>query len=280
MPFAPQLMKIKFTPRICILLAFILCQSCHFPVEKRIVRGHDNFNLDRELVEDCKAVSPSGNQQVSAYVSSGNQKIDEGDFNSAVEYFTLAIGVDPGFYYAYFMRALAYRKLGQPVRAIDDYKKVEEFGPSAIVRDGCLFDNMAIAYSDLGAFHIAIAYHDKALKLAPSNPFIISNRGSTRMAMRNYGGAVEDFSKSLELRPQGNPALLNIGTALSLDGRYRESIEYFDLAIESYQRPRDYVMRGLAYVNLEEVGKACEDLRFALKNGESKISNFVDSYCD
>ena len=271
-------MNSKTFNKAFVLPLFILLQSCQAPDSTHLKQSQRGYDPNKALVEDCNAYSPSQNQQASQYASLGYKNLKDGDFDSAINDLSLAIDADPNYYYAYSQRGIAFRKIGQSASAIDDYKKVENFGPKSLVQDGCLFDNMAIAYTDLGEFDIAISYHDKALRLSPNNPFIISNRGSTKMDMKNYSGAVLDFQRSLELSPEG-PALLNIGLALILNGRFKESIKYLDQAIQIHQMPNLYAMRGLAYMNLDDTKKACNDLIFALKNGWAAVNDFVDSYC-
>jgi len=237
------------------------------------------YEPDTRLVSDCKKIWLIEGKEENQYLVQGGVHLSEGKYDLAIENYTLALDIAPDSYVAFFQRGVAYKKAGDFVSAINDYKKAQKVNPRITIKDGCLFDNIANAYHQLGDFKIAISYHDKALKLSPNNPFIINNRGLTIMEMKNYDGAVKDFHRSLELLPEGNPALLNIGTALSLNGRYKESIKYFDQAIQKYQMPKHYALRGLTYVDLGDIDKACSDLIYALKNGETKATDFVDSYC-
>ena len=238
------------------------------------------YEPDTTLVRDCKTIWLIEGKEENKYLVQGGVHLSEGKYDLAIENYTLAINIAPDSYVAFSQRGVAYKKAGDFVSAINDYKEAQKVDPGLAIKDGCLFDNIANAYQRLGDFKIAISYHDKALKLSPNNPFIIYNRGLTRMEMKNYDGAFMDFQRSLELLPDGNPALLVIGTALSLNGRYKESIKYFDQAIQKYQRPNHYALRGLTYLDLDDTDKACSDLIYALENGETKVSDFVETYCN
>ena len=62
----------------------------------------------------------------------GIEHIRQGNKDSAIEDFTKAIEIDPGYYYAYYNRALVYYRSGNLVDCLADYNKAIELNPENV----------------------------------------------------------------------------------------------------------------------------------------------------
>ncbi|MGD8455680.1 MAG: tetratricopeptide repeat protein [Anaerolineales bacterium] len=82
----------------------------------------------------------------------GIEDVRQGNNNSAIEEFTRAIEIDPGYYYAYVNRALSYYWSGDLVNALADYDKAIELHP----------DNVYWTI-ERGFLHMEIGNREKAL---------------------------------------------------------------------------------------------------------------------
>ena len=65
-------------------------------------------------------------------------------------------------------RGVAYRSLGQPQRAIQDFDEAMRLGPSN-PSIASTYTNRGNAYEDLGQYQRAIQDHDEAIRLDPQN---------------------------------------------------------------------------------------------------------------
>lgn len=83
---------------------------------------------------------------------------DEGEYEAAIEQFTLAIKLNPELALAYYWRASTYQRLGQVEKAVADYRKALELEPEEIqiqadiANTYALFDEMDEAVAELEAF--------------------------------------------------------------------------------------------------------------------------------
>ncbi|WP_083862889.1 tetratricopeptide repeat protein [Calothrix sp. PCC 7507] len=86
------------------------------------------------------------------------------------------------------------------------------------------------------------------------------------MTLRNYQGAIADYTKVIQLSPSAN-AYSDRGFALAALSKYREAIADYDRAISLV--PKHYTAhygRGLARVNLGDKKGALSDLQRAESN--------------
>lgn len=97
--------------------------------------------------EDCKA--------------KGDELVENGNFEAAIENYTQALESDPGSAEAYFKRAGCKRNMG----------KLEE----------------------------AIADFDKVVEIAPDIPIAYLNRGSVKNALMDNEGALADYNQVIDL---------------------------------------------------------------------------------
>lgn len=257
----------------------VLCQACQSPIQSSTSREESAVDLEKAVIVDCVPLPPSKISKANQYFLKAEKELDALRYQAAIANYSLAIKADPLFAHAYASRGVAQKKLGNLREAIGDYKKAIDLYPKHRERDGCLLDNIGNAYSGLGEYSIALDYHDRANKISPSNPTILSNRGSTKMSAEDYAGAVRDFRKSLSLKPRPNFAILNIGQALLFDDRPEESLRYFDQAIDQYQRAMDYSGRGFAYFSLGKVELACSDWKVAVANGIQSLAGKIAKHC-
>lgn len=92
------------------------------------------------------------------------------------------------------------------------------------------------------------------------------NRGILRMRADDYDGALEDYARGLELRPDLAEAFVNRGAALIFLKRYKEAIESLDKGIAMGTRKLHYAYynRAMANEGLGDVKQAYYDYKKAL----------------
>lgn len=98
---------------------------------------------------------------------------------------------------AYFNRAMALANLGKQNEAIRDYTKAMELNPKLAEA----YNGRGYAYSKLGQYDQAIADYTKSCELIPNFSYAYNNRGSTYLLSGKYQEAIEDFSRVAEMDP-------------------------------------------------------------------------------
>ncbi|HEY7647865.1 MAG TPA: tetratricopeptide repeat protein [Methylomirabilota bacterium] len=123
-----------------------------------------------------------------------------------------------------------------------------------------------MAYYDKGAWGAAVAAFDEAIQRDPLSESAYANRGAARLHLGDAQGAVEDFTRALEMKPS-DPAVLffNRGNAYALAGNTVGAISDFTRAVEI--RPdfaRSFFNRGLVRARTGDLQGARVDWRQAI----------------
>lgn len=111
------------------------------------------------------------------------------------------------------------RKTGDPVNAVNIYRKAREMNPRAIEP----IIGLAGAMVDLGAYEEAVAAYQDALKLSPSHPAALRGLGSVFIALDQPELALAQYESALRAAPDDFRALTGRGVALDLLGRHEEA---------------------------------------------------------
>ena len=75
---------------------------------------------------------PSFNAEAEKHFYQGIEDRRQGNRDAALEEFTKAVEIDPGYYYAYYNRALVYHQIGDLESSLADYNKAIELQPDNV----------------------------------------------------------------------------------------------------------------------------------------------------
>jgi len=204
--------------------------------------------------------------------SLGLQSMNAGDYEQAIEYFTLATGVEEQSAWAYLGRAFAYERLGQPEAAIEDYTTALEVSPP----DAKIYHSRGNVYTTSGQYDLAIEDYEQALALEPTDAKSYHNRGWVYNMLGDYVSALADYTLAIQFdhdplaRAYNNRGLVNANL-----GNYEQAIEDYTQAIEldpDYSEAinlnptyaKAYYNRGRAYAAQEEYEAAITEYDAAL----------------
>jgi Flp pilus assembly protein TadD len=132
-----------------------------------------------------------------SYIDRGNAYGNLGKWDKAIADYSRAIEIDPTFVMAWSDRGIAYGNLGQLDKAIADFSKAIEIDP----KKATAWSNLGVAYWKLGKWDKSIASYSKALEIDPRNATIYYNRGFAYYNLGQWENAIADYTKSLELDP-------------------------------------------------------------------------------
>lgn len=199
---------------------------------------------------------------VNNYITSGQAKIQTGNYLGAIENFNIVIKFRPRLPEPYFFRGLAKQQLEDFRGAIEDYTKaieIKPYYPNAYI-------NRGLAHLELQDYEATIADYDRALELSPRNAGIYNNRGIAKMAMEDFDGAIEDYNLALEIDPNFVNGYINRSNANIAKGNIEEAIK--DLNRTIIIRPHyasAYLLRGLARFELDDYAAALRDFDQTIK---------------
>ena len=162
------------------------------------------------------------------YVQKGNEYNKNGDYNRAIDAFTMALKFQPRCPESYEGRAGAYDKNGQEKEAIADYTKMLELVPD----DYMALLHRAMLYHEVEWYDKAISEYDLLLE----------------KTKKGLNGFTEE--QRLELRGVASEGLAMVYDLQAIEydtqGFYDKAIESFTKAIEYDQKVPDYyTSRGL-----------------------------------
>jgi len=221
--------------------------------------GYDNYDeAMAAAIADCSRVISLEPVNPAGYYCRGFAHFYEGSRQEAFTDFDRAIELAPNNSQAYYLRGYVYYLSNNNGMAIRDFSRVIELAPDFT----SAYFFRGVIYQDLQP-QDAIEDFNQAITLEPTNFRYYQARGNVRSSLGDYQGAVEDFTKVIELAPSGNAyAYSERGLSLAALGRYREAIADYDQAINLVPR---YIMahygRGLARAELGDAEGALSDLQ-------------------
>jgi tetratricopeptide (TPR) repeat protein len=152
---------------------------------------------DMALIDFTEAIN-AGTKNADVYQGTGVIYGSKGDLNKAVLFLDKAISLDPKKGPAYYNRALMYEKLGQKDEAINDYNMALIYNPDGALE---ILNNRSNLFLETGRFREAKLDFDYLIYLQSNNFLYYSNRAFARLQMSDVDGAVLDYKKALQLKP-------------------------------------------------------------------------------
>lgn len=151
---------------------------------------------------------PAETARLNALVTSGNQKVRDGNFDGAIADFTEAIkivAVFPEYAQAgpYLNRGLALQKKGDLDAALADFNKAIKLEPNNVYA----YQNRAGLHEKRKEVDQALADYSKAIKINSKFPFAYHGRGLILLAQGKDAEAEADFVKYRQLFPNGKDSL-------------------------------------------------------------------------
>jgi len=138
--------------------------------------------------------------------------------------------------------------------------------------------NMGNSKSRLKDYKGAIADFTKSIELSPSSD-AYNNRGTSKANINDHQGAISDFTKSIELNPSSD-AYNNRGGAKGALKDYSGAISDFTKAIElDPNDPSSFYGRGLSKLASGRKEDGCLDLSKAENLGYSLAQEARKKYC-
>ena len=207
----------------------------------------------------------------------GISEFKDGDYESAVKYFSHFIKFYPNYEQAYYNRGLSKYYLGNYYEAIEDYNKAIEINP----KDEDIYINRGNVNSDLYNYTEAIQDYNRSIAINPLNADAFYNRGNLKNSQEDYYGAITDYNKAIEINSYHFYAYHNRGLTKAKLDDYLAALDDFNKAIEINPKLSSaYYNRGITKMRLGDKYGACLDLSKAGELGYYDSYKIIKEYCN
>jgi tetratricopeptide (TPR) repeat protein len=231
-------------------------------------RDSQNVSLD-------KCLSLKGTHAFAAYYK-GLLSYEDGRFDEAAGYYTIALKSDPSLIIAYNDRGSAKRALNDLPGAILDYQSAIRADPS----HAYLHNNLGSALRLAKQYDRALASFQKALETDPNYTLALVNSGVTNFEKGDLPAARANFDALLKKEPKSSFAYNNLASIAIKEQDYRKAKDLATRAIT--MDPKNgaaFYNRGIARQMLREEEGCCEDWKKALDLGIQPAKSFINTAC-
>jgi tetratricopeptide (TPR) repeat protein len=254
-----------------------------------------------DAIVDLKSAIERKPKAYQAYVNLAQAYRRLGKMDLALEQLDRAVELEPALAHVYRLRARLRLERNEPELALGDFDQAiqrentnspfqvddhvergrlllssAKYGPAldsfdaalALQKDHSLAQRLrAEALFRLGRFGEVIKAFDSYIETGKPRESVYQGRGLARAELGQYAGAIEDFTKALELHPTSAVQAYRGWTHLVVDAP-KLALRDFELAIELDPNNGDaYNGRGLARVSLGRHREAAQDAAEALRRG-------------
>jgi len=199
--------------------------------------------------------------QVRQAYDSGVRLMRATRYDQAILNFDRAIEIRPDTVDAYRMRARTYILQSNPDAAIPDFTRVMEFLPN----DASVLIERGSAYLGKNDFPRALADAERAISLDSKSPQTYALRAAAERATGDSAGAIQDYTKALDLTPSLE-YYFQRGSTYQLLGEHRLALADLDKAVEySPDQPHLYFARAQSRAALGDAAGAKSDIQTGRK---------------
>ncbi|KAM9971524.1 hypothetical protein ACTFIW_011503 [Dictyostelium discoideum] len=197
--------------------------------EEEDEEGEGGIIVKSDSMEELnKLLEQLSTENIATLISQGNTFVNAGQYEEAIELFTMIIDNNPLVPSLYLGRGTSNAFLGQLNEAINDFSRAIELdntSSDAYKRRGQSKVAKSMEQEALEDFNQAVAF-DKE-----DDYDIYYNRGLLHYQMRNYERALKDFKKVTSIEPSHKLAWNRIGLCLNVNGYPMEAYQAFAEAL-------------------------------------------------
>jgi predicted O-linked N-acetylglucosamine transferase (SPINDLY family) len=181
-----------------------------------------------EAEDSCRRMLARRVKDVSALHILGASLLNLDKAQEAASCCQEAIGLDPRWAPPHFTLGMALERLGQPLAAIESYRRNLQLGGGDTPTDQALSCNtLGVLFQSLGRLDEAATCYVQALQIESGNPRTHNNLGVILHARGDQAGAMARYTEALRIQPNFAEAWVNLGNLLRLYGRLEEALEAY-----------------------------------------------------
>jgi tetratricopeptide (TPR) repeat protein len=194
------------------------------------------------------------------------QSYDAGDFQKAVQDYSLFILLNPTFSEAYHLRGLAYGQLNDVDQAMADMNQALDYPQASEQLTGTIYSDRALLFLQQNDLQSALKDFEASITAAPDLPDTYSRRARLYLLGGQYQDALKDYDKLIELAPDYSPAYSGRAFANARLGNTEQAVSDYDHLIElEPDNAGAYAERGILKLGLTRYDAALVDMNAAIK---------------
>lgn len=216
-------------------------------------------------IRDYERVVAEHPEHGRAWLHIGLIRFGEGAVAEAEQAFTQGLSNDPEEMSLHVAKIDLLRTSGRLEEAVEAAKQALKVNANSVD----VYNNMGLAYQDMGELVLAKFVFQKALNAIPGadeNAYLHLNLGWTYFQQERVPAAVVELQRALELDPLLVPALVNLSRIYMADRNYEDTVPLLERAVE--QAPGDVGVQmnlGIAYRGIERFEDAERQYRKVLE---------------
>jgi tetratricopeptide (TPR) repeat protein len=179
-----------------------------------------------EAVAELKRALELAPNSDEAYRNLGDAYSRSGESDEAIAAFQRAVAANSYNWTNHISLGNAYFGLGDNGKALPEFQKVIEIASDSPMG----YEGVGNVYLRQGKWSEAIPQYQKALTLAP-DAFTYSNLGTAHFFLKNYDQATKMFQKAVEMTPNDEIFLGNLGDAYRWSGHSDQAAAAYGKAI-------------------------------------------------
>jgi Tfp pilus assembly protein PilF len=194
------------------------------------------------------------------HLDTGNDYLDQGQFDQAIAEFQAAVQLDPDLTNAHYNLGLAYQKQGKLDEAAGAYQAAIQLDPN--LSDA--HNNLGLIYDAQGKVDQAIAEYQEAIRIDPEDDMAHYNLALSYYHQGELEPAIAEYKETIRLNPDHADAHYNLGRAYYEQGKLDEAIVAWKETIRI--EPGDSMAHnnlGRAYSDQGRLEEAVAELREA-----------------
>lgn len=156
----------------------------------------------------------------------GFEKMELGDFESAINFFDLVIKEDQSFKMAFYNRGFSKFQLNKYLDAIEDYTLTIELDSS----DSVAYYGRGFSKFRLQDFNGAINDFSNAIEIKSDDNDYFGMRGNAKMNLNDFYGAILDYNSAINLDPNNAQIFFNRGISKYNNGNLAEALMDWEIA--------------------------------------------------
>jgi tetratricopeptide (TPR) repeat protein len=252
-----------------LLLIFLICLIANFSFSQTYFEeGKKEYyasNYSRSIELLTKAIL--NDQEIAkSLMYRGAVKIFLNQLDDALTDLESSKQIDSSFPRLYFYFGKLYLIRGEYDLAITNYSKAI----AGDLRDAAAYNERSNAKALKNDLNGALIDANVAISIDSTKENFYTDRGYTKVLLKQYKAAIKDFNTSLRMEP--NPkAYADRGIAYSMMNQHQKAIEDYTKALEFNQEDAEILYyRGISYKALAKKAAACTDLKKSNEAGYPK----------
>ena len=157
----------------------------------------------------------------------GNTLTEQGEFDRAIEAYTIAIVLNQGFASAYNNMGICMQFSNRLDEAIDAFNQALLIDP----KYASALTNLGNVLHTQGKVSDAVAAYRKAISLNSNNSEAYQNLGTILQEQGSHEEALSAYTQAVLINPENAQARNNLGNLLKAEGRMEEALSAYEKAI-------------------------------------------------